>query len=571
MQSLARTVGAQNAPRVPVASSRGRLAVTGCFGQTVSDIVVITQPPFAERLPARLEFVRRTVRTMHANTREELVRRFLLIKVGDACNQIQRAESERILRAQPFLVDARIRVYDDERGGVRLEVETRDDVSLLFSPVFVGAAPYLRSLQVGEGNLGGEAQRAVLRWRDGVGYRDRLGVEYANYLLGAARNELRVNAQRTEFGHDVNVEAIRPYYTDLQRTAWVASVGSAREPAWFARRSENPRVLMTDREYAQLGGVARFGTVGRLKLLGLMLTREKEGSDGRLLRYTDTALVRDTTTLPLPFRTQNVMRANAMLGLRAIRFVRVQGFDALTGAQDVRVGGQLGLVAGQSIPVASAVDRDRFVATNLYLGAGGQKWFAGLQGITEARYDLDRRRWANMIASGRAAWYFRPAVRQTTVMQTEWATGRDMEAPMQLSLADRVGGLLGHRGSEATGASRLVFRAEQRMVVPTRLNLADVGLAGFAEAGRLWSSPSVPFTATTPWRGAVGFSLLAALPPSSRRLWRVDFAMPVGGDPDRKFQIRFSGVDRSRAFWQDPSDVQWARERTAPASLFNWP
>jgi hypothetical protein len=96
-------------------------------------------------------------------------------------------------------------------------------------------------------------------------------------------------------------------------------------------------------------------------------------------------------------------------------------------------------------------------------------------------------------------------------------------------------------------------------------------LAGFAEAGRLWSSPSVPFTATTPWRGAVGFSLLAALPPSSRRLWRVDFAMPVGGDPDRKFQIRFSGVDRSRAFWQDPSDVQWARERTAPASLFNWP
>jgi hypothetical protein len=242
-------------------------------------------------------------------------------------------------------------------------VETRDDVSLLFSPVIVGASPFLRALQVGEGNLGGEAQRAVLRWRDGVGYRDRLGFEYANYLFGAARNELRVNAQRTEFGHDLDVEARRPYYTDLQRTAWVASLGGAREPAWFARLSENPRVLMTDREFAQLGGVARFGTVGRLKLLGLMLTREKESSDGQLLRYTDSALVRDSSAPPLPFRAQNVMRVNGMLGLRAIRFVRVQGFDALTGAQDVRVGGQFGIVAGhrsRSLPRHQPVCRRRW-------------------------------------------------------------------------------------------------------------------------------------------------------------------------------------------------------------------
>lgn len=146
-----------------------------------------------------------------------------------------------------------------------------------------------------------------------------------------------------------------------------------------------------------------------------------------------------------------------------------------------------------------------------------------------------------------------------------------MEKPLQLSLADHQGGLLGHWRSIENGARRVVLRAEQRLVVPTRLNLADVGLAGFAEAGRLWSAPSVPFSVTTPWRGAVGLSLLAALPPRSRRLWRVDFAMPVGADPSRRFQIRFSGIDRSRVFWQEPWDVQWSRERTAPTSLFNWP
>jgi hypothetical protein len=567
-----RVAAAQNVPRAAVQSSRGRLAVTGCAGQPISDIVVITQPPFAEKLPARLEFVRRTVRTLHANTREELVRRFLLLRVGDACNQIQRAESERILRAQPYFVDARIRVYDDEKGGVRLEVETRDDVSLLFSPVIVGVSPYLRAMQIGDGNLGGDAQRAVLRWRDGQGYRDRVGVEYVNYLFGAARNELRVNAQRTEFGYASEAQVVRPYYTDLQRAAWLLSYGAAREPDLFGRLNDSARAVLTSREYGQIGGLARFGSVGRLKLLGLSFTRERERQEPTWLRYTDTALVPDPTVPGRPpFRAQNVARLNALLGLRAIRFVRVQGFDALTGAQDVRVGAQLGLMAGQSLALSSGLDRDRFVATSVYLGAGNEQWFVGAQGNTEGRYDRNTSRWRNMVASGRAAWYFRPAVRQTTVVQTEWAFGRDMENPMQLTLANRNGGLLGHRQSVDAGAGRLVMRAEQRLVVPTRFNVADIGLAGFAEAGRLWDSPTVPFTVNTAWRGAVGFSLLAAIPPSSRRLWRVDFALPVSADPYKRFQIRFSGVDRSRVFWTDPQDVQWARERTAPTSLFSWP
>ena len=116
----------------PPVSSRGRLALTGCAGQTISDIIVITQPPFIDRLPARLEWVRRTVRRTHVNTQDAVLRRFLLLKVGEPCNQIRRAESERILRAQPFLVDARIWVFDDEAGGVRLELETRDDFSAIF-------------------------------------------------------------------------------------------------------------------------------------------------------------------------------------------------------------------------------------------------------------------------------------------------------------------------------------------------------------------------------------------------------------------------------------------------------
>jgi hypothetical protein len=51
----------------------------------------------------------------------------------------------------------------------------------------------------------------------------------------------------------------------------------------------------------------------------------------------------------------------------------------------------------------------------------------------------------------------------------------------------------------------------------------------------------------------------------------MDVAVPLGGDPRGQLQLRFTNLDRSRVFWQDPLDVRLARERTAPASLFQWP
>jgi hypothetical protein len=509
---------------------------------------------------------------MHVNTRDEVVRQFMLLKVGDPCNQIKRAESERILRSQPYLVDARIRAYDDEQGGVRLEVETRDDFSLIFEPVVRGSSPMFRGLRLGETNLAGYATQTAVEWRDGLAYNDVMGVQYTDYQFLGQRDELRLEARREPFGQRLQAQLVRPFYTDLQRFAWTGSVGGTREPIRLLRGELPGNAVNVRRSYADLGGLVRAGPVGRLKLVGLSVTREMERTDTATLLLTREGVLPDTLGEPLAsFPRQNVLRANLLLGVRAIRFVRVQGFDALTGAQDIRIGAQVGIAAGQSIVVGPARDRDRFLSTNIYLGWGGERWFAGAQGITEARYSLDRGQWENVIGSGRAAWYFRPAVRQTTVMQAEWATGRRMQAPLQLSLADREGGVMGHRFSTDPGARRLVFRAEQRLVVPTRLNVADVGLAAFAEGGRLWAERSVPYAVDTPWRGAVGVSLLAAVPPRSRRLWRLDIAVPVSNDPQKRVELRLTGLDRSRMFWRDTPDVARSRERTAPTSLFTWP
>src|SRR5687768_1905444 len=56
----------------------GRAPAT-CNGQIISDIVVVTQPPYAGGLLGRFGFVERTVRALHATTKPEVVRRFLVL------------------------------------------------------------------------------------------------------------------------------------------------------------------------------------------------------------------------------------------------------------------------------------------------------------------------------------------------------------------------------------------------------------------------------------------------------------------------------------------------------------
>lgn len=568
------TLGAQNnqTGSTRPSSSKGRLPVAGCAGQKITNIVIITQPPYTDKLPPRFEFLRQWARAIHANTRDEVIRRYLLLKPGDVCNQIRRAESERILRAQPFLVDARIRVYDDENGGVLLEVETRDEFSLIVEPTVSMVSPVFRGLRVGESNLAGGAQLAAVDWRDGLAYNDVFGVEFEDYQFAGYRNELRLMARRLQHGQVMRGEIVRPYYTDFQRGAWIASTDGERNFAVFTRPEEAPNAVNVTRKSAVVGAVGRIGSIRHLRLLGLSLTQLRSKVDSNSVVIGRDGFEEDVgTPLGVTFEEQDVVRVNALLGYRLLKFVPVQGFDALTGTQDVRVGFQFSGAFGTSIATPSSPDKDHFMAGGLYAGYGGPVSFLAAQVQGEARKDRSGKVWDNHVMSGRAAWYFRPAVRQLTQLSVEASSGQEMRRPFQLSFKDLDGGLMGYRNSTDAGASRVVFRAEQRMVIPSRLNVADLGIAGFAQLGKMWGEPSVPYSVETPWRGTVGVSLLGAFPPRSRRMWRVDFAFPTGGDPRSKFELRLTNQDRTRGFWTEPRDVTGGRERTTPGSLFSWP
>jgi hypothetical protein len=566
------TMAAQDttkATRAPMPAERN----IPCAGQRISDIIVITQPPYTARLPGDLEILRKAVRELHSTTRDIVIRRYLLLNAGDRCDEVRRAESERILRVQPFLVDARISTIADpsDNGEVRLVVETRDEFSLLVSGRVTLQSPVVRGFGIGESNLAGSGIYALLQWKTGRAYRDFYSARLEDYQVGGERNVLRLRATQLPQGHEYNAEFLRPYLTDLQHVAWHAKVGGTRSYDPLLRQDFDNNAIGVDREAQDLGAVARVGEVGRLNLVGLSLSREQVNIDPHSVRITRDGFVNDVPVgLPRQFRSQAVTRINALVGVRRLRFARVYGFDALNGVQDIRVGVQIGSLLGRSIPWFGARDKDVFVLGDIYAGYGNAHSWLGMQTLTEARRDRAAQRWQGVLTSGRVAWYLKPAIKQLTLTEILWATGTSVQVPYQLSFADREGGMIGYHNTRTPGAHRVVIRTEQRALITSRFNVADFGAAVFAEAGKLWAD-HVPYGVATPVRGSVGVSLFAAVPPKSRRMWRVDFGMPVGGDRFAKFEIRITSQDRTRTFWKDPPDVARARERAVPTSIFTWP
>ena len=102
-----------------------------CAGQIITDITIRAEAPEYGGLFARLQAIQRAVEGLHTTTAPEVVRNFVLLQRGQPCSPLQRYETERILRAQPFLAQADVTAYSDGADGVRIEVVTVDEPSLV--------------------------------------------------------------------------------------------------------------------------------------------------------------------------------------------------------------------------------------------------------------------------------------------------------------------------------------------------------------------------------------------------------------------------------------------------------
>jgi hypothetical protein len=531
----------------------------------ITDVVVHTLPPTYGGVFSRTPWLNRLATTLHMTTLPRLVENLVLLKKGESCSILLRRETERLLRAQPFLADASVTAYPDGPGSVRVEVITIDEPSILGSIGVSSNTPYLNSFKAGNSNIGGRGVLALAGWEDGGFYRDTWQAEYSNFQLFSKPVQMHLRGIRRDHGYDMAGLVSYPFFTDLQRYAWRAGGGSSEDLIPFRSPGRDAVSLGVRRDFFDAGAVVRAGQPGRLGIFGAELSMEQGDPDDAGAFITDSGLVADTSAeLDSRYSSFHSARLNVLLGYRQVNFLRVSGFDALNGAQDLRRGVQATLTIGHGFPMENA-DEKLFVSGNIYGGVGSSVSFAGLEVAGEGRRTPDG--WEAVLVSGRLGAYLRPHPRHTIEGNLEYSFGRKQWLPFQLTLGDLRGGVRGYEDAQVGGASRLVGRLEERWRVGNVRGTADAGVALFTEVGRLWAGDA-PFGVTTDYLPSVGVALLAAVPPRSRRVWRVDFAVPLQHTAGAQFGVRVSYEDRTRAFWREPNDVHRNRERVGTATTF---
>ena len=544
-----------------------------CKGQIITRIEVHTRPPFEITGSKVQQRLARRITQLHATTNPEIIRRFLALQPGEPCTELRRSESERILRAQPFLAAASVLVFPDENGMVYVSVQTVDEVSLILGGGGSSKAPYLRGFRIGEANLMGEAMSLSADWRYSRDFPDAFGMRFVDYQLAGRPYQLRLDASRRELGNDWGIDASHPFFTDLQRISWRTTAASRKSYARFRRLDGTSLLLPFGREYGDIGGLVRIGPPGRIALVGASLSYERELpglTPVILMDSTRHFEPRPDSSLAGRFQTHRATRFNLLLGLRDVRYMQVTGFESLDGYQDMRKGVELTGLIGNGMEILGGTENDMFVAGDLYAGFGTPRVFGGIEVRAEGRKPQDGAEWDGLLASGRAAVYLKPAERSTILADVEWTAGWRERIPFQLAFADRDGGPLGYRRSYLAGARRLVTRVEDRIYLGRLKQFASIGVAPFVNTGELWAGDA-PFGSTTGVKFSTGISLLASVPPKSQRLWRLDLAIPIHPEYGAKWQVRLTSQNFTRMFWKEPNDIARNRERAVPTSIFNWP
>ncbi len=508
---------------------------------------------------------------LHATTNPEIILRFLALKPGMACTELRRVESERILRAQPYLSDATVSALPDDVGGVYLSVITVDEISLVIGGGGSGGLPYLRRVRLGEENFMGEATSIIGTWSHSEHFRDNFSAQIVDYQFLGRPYQLLLEGARNELGGNWGFELSHPFLTDLQRFSWRTTAGSREDYRYFRRNDSIKPAVMLQRSYADIGGVVRIGPPGKLGLIGASLSYEDEMPQPFPTFVYEGVTRRDTIeVLTNRYGRHRVNRINALAGFRDVKYLRVNGFESLDGNQDVRQGFEAAAVLGRGMQSFGGLAQDLFASANIYAGAGNPSAFAAIETTIEGRRDQDTKEWDGILGSGRFATYTKPATRHTILTSLEWSGGWKQRIPFQLTLADRDGGPRGYRDSWLAGGQRAVLRLEDRVFMGHFKQFASIGIAPFMDFAKLWHG-DVPFGVNSGINGTAGFSILASVPPRSQRMWRLDIAYPLNRSSGAQLRVRLLNRDFTSVFWREPRDVQRNRERSIPTSVFNWP
>jgi hypothetical protein len=539
-----------------------------CDGRPIRRVTVSTLSLFAVEESPIPTFLQRLGNSLHWRTREATVRRELLFQAGEPCDPRRLSETERLLRAQPYLRSASVTAREATGEYVDVVVLTRDDWSLRGSARVEtgGDRGPLRRLRLAEENLWGQGLRAQLRYSN-EGRKPGFDIAVSSHQL-FGRHDGEILTGTSSVGPVAEQTLLRPFESEFDRTAWRENTRYRKEPFYFSSPTLGLVVQPLVATGADVGVARRFGRPGSLAIVGTSLSYERVYVEGAAFASQEENDAAAAAALSGLFRERRRLRAHLLVGARTLRFAQRNGVDAVNATEDVRLGFEGGLVGGRTLATGNGLQHDLFGAAEFYAGASaGPRLLLFARAKWEGRWLPDDQAWDGVIASGDVVAYHFSSNRSTLVLGLSAAGGWSNSTPFQLTLAGPHG-VRGYGGTTLPVARRVVFHAERRRFRGVVLGAVDVGTAIFLDLGQGWAG-GAPFGANTGVVGAVGIGLRGAFPSGSRLTYRLDLAMPVSGGRGLELRTGFRqqfGIQRGEA-----EDVVRSREQISSVTVFNFP
>jgi hypothetical protein len=476
-----------------------------------------------------------TANKLHKTTRESVIASQLLFEPGDVFDPRELQESERILRSNQFLFDAAVVPVAYENGRVDVQVTTRDLWSI--EPALsLSRSGGENQTVIGiedENFLGTGALIGALFERD-LDRRSRQ-IYFADRQVGRRWLSVFGNYSDNSDGHRYALGIGRPFFALDTRRAWgVTLVDNDRIDSLYRLGDE----LVDYRHDEQFADVWAGWSRG---LIDGWVKRWRVGAianDNRFEQPPDgvrAGAVPSDRRLVYPYIGIDVVEDN---------FIEAANVQQMARTEDFFLGARFGATIGYAGTTLGADRSAWLLRATAQRGFGSaEKRMLLLDGSTSTRIESGSTR--NSELSIRARYFHRlsPKWLRSFGVRATKGSSLDLDRPLQLG-GDT--GLRGYPVRYQSGDSFVLLSAEQRYFTdwyPWRL--FRVGAAVFADAGRTFGDNPIGGESLG-WLRSVGVGLRLAPTRGGRKVFHVDVAFPLDGDPSIK-SVQFN-VQGKRSF-----------------------
>jgi hypothetical protein len=461
---------------------------------------------------------------LHIKTKETVIRRELLFKIGEKVDSFLLRETERNLRALPFITSARIAQFPQRDGTVALVVYVSD--SWTTEPqVNLSGVNGVDSVEVGfkEKNLFGWGKTIQLFYNNGANFIERT-YGYTDPRFLGSRWQLNANALRATDETNRNVRLERPFYS--VDTKWSA-FGSHQVGTQKIDQFQSQQLVSSFDQTKELNEVfagLKLGS-GRdiISRAGLRFRKEN-----RNFERTD----KTNPNVPVPGQSNFT---TLFLDLEEVEndFVELTRLEKMTRIEDVNLGAQLHLSPG----IDPTKDPDKNNSHRVE-GSLEKKGLIKNTHLWSARWKYEGRDTfatpENVKQAVDFKMYHRTAEWSTLVVNTEMQWGKKLD-PDNLIKLGLDNGLRSFEADSIVGTKSWLLNVENRFYFIEELwNLFSVGSAVFYDTGAAWERGHP--IAFSDLKSEIGAGLRLGLTRSSNEVvLRLDFGYRMqknkGDDP----------------------------------------